>query len=219
MKPTVKPHHLDAIEREKVAQPQWVSNVLLYDVGKENATNILWESVALGTTKSGTSWLRLASLTKHQILSSLHYRQKLWYSLAPLLPCFPLHVLSIYLTSLPHLSSSLTTLTNPLKTSLPISLRVSILANSWSRPLTSLSLKTEFVRSLRSPFYLRVLPKIPPANDHCTRFLIFYFNPAQWLRHIPERYSRHVLVETSCDTRLFEISAHGAWPHVIFRIF
>jgi hypothetical protein len=41
MKPIVKPHHLDAIEREKVAQPQWVSNVLLYDVGKENATNIL----------------------------------------------------------------------------------------------------------------------------------------------------------------------------------
>ncbi|KAH8935136.1 hypothetical protein BDL97_17G013200 [Sphagnum fallax] len=42
--------------------------------------------------------------------------------LPPLLPCFPLHVLSIYLTSLPHLSSLLATPTNPLKTSLPISL-------------------------------------------------------------------------------------------------
>jgi hypothetical protein len=41
MKPIVKPHHLDAIEREKGAQPQWVPNVSLYDVGKENATNIL----------------------------------------------------------------------------------------------------------------------------------------------------------------------------------
>jgi hypothetical protein len=78
--------------------------------------------------------------------------------------------------------------------------------------------KIEFVRSLRTPFYLRVLPRIPPSNDHCTHFLIFYFNPAQWLRHIPERYTRHVLAETSCDTRLFEISAHDAWPHVIFRI-
>ncbi len=141
---------------------------------------------------------------------------KLWYSLARLLPCFPLHVLSIYLTSLPHLSSSLPTPTNPLKTSLPISLWVSILANSWSTPLTSLSLKIEFVRSLRTPFYLRVLPRIPPANDHCTHFLIFYINPAEWLRHIPERYTRHVLAETSCVTR--EISAHGAWPHVTFRI-
>ncbi len=145
-------------------------------------------------------------------------RERLWYSLARLLPCFPLHVLSIYLTLLPHLSSSLPTPTNPLKTSLPISLWVSILANSWSTPLTSLSLKIEFVRSLRTPFYLRVLPRIPPANDHCTHFLIFYFNPIQWLRHIPERYTRFVLAETSCDTRLFEISAHGAWPHVIFRI-
>ncbi len=138
--------------------------------------------------------------------------------LPPLLPCFPLHVLSIYLTSLPHLSSLLATPTNPLKTSLPISLWVSVLANSWSTPLTSLSLKIEFVRTLRTPFYLRVLPRIPPANDHCTHFLIFYFNPAQWLRHIPERYTRHVLAGTSCDTRLFEISEHGAWPHVIFRI-
>jgi len=41
MKPIVKPHHLDATEREKGAQPQWVPNVLLCDVGKENATNIL----------------------------------------------------------------------------------------------------------------------------------------------------------------------------------
>ncbi len=137
---------------------------------------------------------------------------------APLLPCFLLHVLSIYLTLLPHLSSLLATPTNPLKTSLPISLWVSILANSWSTPLTSLSLKIEFVRSLRTPFYLRVLPRIPPSNDHCTHFLIFYFNPAQWLRHIPEGYTRHFLAETSCDTRLFEISAHGAWPHVSFRI-
>jgi hypothetical protein len=119
---------------------------------------------------------------------------------------------------LPHLSSLLATPTNPLKTSLPISLWVSILANSWSTPLTSLSLKIEFVRSLRTPFYLRVLPRIPPSNDHCTHFLIFYFNPAQWLRHIPEGYTRHFLAETSCDTRLFEISAHGAWPHVSFRI-
>ncbi len=114
MKPIVKPHHLDAIEREKGAQPQWVPNVLLYDVGKENATNILWESAALGTTKSGTSWFLLATLTKHQILCCLHYCQKLWYSLAPLLPCFPLHVLSVYLTSLPHLSSLLAIPTNPL---------------------------------------------------------------------------------------------------------
>ncbi len=95
-------------EREG-AQPEWVPNVSLYDVGKESATNILWESAALGTTKSETSWFLLATFTKHQILCSLHYRQKLWYSLAPLLPCFPLHVLSIYLTSLPHLSSSLAT--------------------------------------------------------------------------------------------------------------
>jgi hypothetical protein len=87
---------------------------LLYDVGKENATNILWESAALGTTKSGTSWFLLATLTKHQILCCLHYCQKLWYSLAPLLPCFPLHVLSVYLTSLPHLSSLLAIPTNPL---------------------------------------------------------------------------------------------------------
>jgi hypothetical protein len=41
MKHIVKPHHLDAIEREKGAQPQWVPNVSLYDVGKDNATNIL----------------------------------------------------------------------------------------------------------------------------------------------------------------------------------
>jgi hypothetical protein len=40
MKPIVKPHHLDAIEREG-AQPQFVPNVSLYDVGKENSTNIL----------------------------------------------------------------------------------------------------------------------------------------------------------------------------------
>ncbi len=229
MKPIVKPHSLKAIEREKGAQPQWVPNVSLYDVGKENATNILWESATLGTTKSGTSWFLLATLTKHEILCSLHYHQKLWYSLAPLLPCFPLHVLSIYLTSLPHLSSSLGTLTNPLKTSLPISLWVSILANSWSTPLTSLSLKIEFVRSLRTPF----LPRIPPANDHCTHFLIFYFNPAQWLRHVPERYTRHVQSCTVVKAYTREIYQtrssrdvvwhtsvwnHGAWPHIIFRI-
>jgi hypothetical protein len=41
MKPIIKPHHLDAIKREKGAQPRWVPNVSLYDVGKENATNIL----------------------------------------------------------------------------------------------------------------------------------------------------------------------------------
>lgn len=97
--------------------------------------------------------------------------------LTPLLPTpCSLHLLNFASTSFFLASYS----TNPLKTSLPISLWVSILANSWSTPLTSLSLKIEFVRSLRTPFYLRVLPRIPPSNDHCTRCLIFYFNPAQW---------------------------------------
>jgi len=116
MKLVAKPHHLHTIEREKGAQPQRVPNVPYVSLVRCGMRECHKGFMRKNHTLDQKKWkhldffLLLSQNTKSFVL---HILARNSHSLAPLLPCFPLHVLFVYLTFLPHLSSSMSIPTNP----------------------------------------------------------------------------------------------------------